>query len=115
MDFIPCYIHFIMIDKEKVFDEYMKWVKQISKDFPEKAGFFPREIVNKVCELAEAKQDKNNEALDLVSFSLPTDDEIKKHANDALFGFGEGRKYDDDYYIGYQDGAKWIIDKHNEI
>ena len=56
-----------MIDKEKVFDEYMKWVKKISKDFPEKAGFFPREIVNKVCELAEAQQAKNNEVLDLVS------------------------------------------------
>ena len=57
----------------------------------------------------------NKLSLDSVSFSLPTDEEIEKQANSALFGFGEvRRKYDDDYYTGYQDGAKWIRDKRNE-
>jgi hypothetical protein len=49
-----------------------------------------------------------------VSFSLPTNDEIEKQAEKALFGFGKGRQYDDDYWTGYEEGAKWIIDKCNK-
>jgi hypothetical protein len=52
--------------------------------------------------------------IDLVSFSLPTDDEIENQADSALFGFGKGRQYDDDYHTGYIDGAKWIKKESNE-
>jgi hypothetical protein len=49
----------------------------------------------------------------LVSKSLPTDEEIEIQAEKALFGFGKGRQYDDDYWTGYEHGAKWIRDKSN--
>ena len=42
--------------------------------------------------------------------SLPTKEEIELRAEQALFGFEEkSRKFDDDYYTGYCDGAEWMI------
>lgn len=46
----------------------------------------------------------------IVCKTLPTDDEIETQAEKALFGFGKGRQYDDDYCSGYEHGAKWIRD-----
>ena len=51
--------------------------------------------------------------LHIVSKSLPTDEEIEIQGEKALFGFGKGRQYDDDYWTGYEHGAKWIRDKSN--
>ena len=54
------------------------------------------------------KKELKSDLLNPVIVSLPTDIEIEAQAEKALFGFGQGRKYDDDYCIGYEHGAKWI-------
>ena len=41
------------INKEKVFNEYMKWVDQVSEEFDWKTQFSPKEIVYKICEIIE--------------------------------------------------------------
>ena len=63
----------------------------------------------------QAVLDTVQEALniDIVSKSLPTDEEIEMQAEKALFGFGKGRQYDDDYWTGYEHGAKWIRGQSN--
>jgi len=42
-----------MIDKEKILNKYMDWVNEVSDLYPEKEKFYPKEIVNKICDLVE--------------------------------------------------------------
>ena len=100
---------------ELTVDEFLKhkgMYKKVLEDY--NLGII-RNLMEDYAVAKHHEQVKNNGVLDPVSFSLPTDDEIEKQANRALFGFGEvRRKYDNDYYTGYQDGSKWIRDKRNE-
>jgi len=98
-----------MKELEEKLNNVLGYLTAMSFDNPELANTLEQPLN----ELSEATEIVNNFVLDPVSKSLPTDEEIEMRAEEALFGFGKGRQYDDDYGTGYEHGSKWVRGQSN--
>ena len=102
-----------MIDRAKILDKYMKWVNEVSYQCPEKAGFYPAEIVNAVCDIVE--NELKSDLLNRVSVPFPSDELIEERGKDfeskTYYNLEEGENIGD-----FEVGAKWVVDylKGNE-
>lgn len=43
------------LDRDEIYETYMKWVNEVSEELDWKTQFGPKEIVNKICEIIEKK------------------------------------------------------------
>jgi hypothetical protein len=50
----------MQIDKNKIYDLYMKWVDEVSEECDWKTHFTPLEIVHQICTIIESEQLKYN-------------------------------------------------------
>jgi len=55
------------IDRKKVYDIYMAWVRRISEKYDWKSEFTPKEIVDKICSIIESGKATKNEDIKLLS------------------------------------------------
>lgn len=44
------------MDREKIYDLYMKWVEEVAEECEWKTNFTPKEIVYKICQIIEDEE-----------------------------------------------------------
>jgi hypothetical protein len=50
------YFKIKVMDREKIYDLYMKWVDEVAEECEWKTNFTPKEIVCKICQIIEDEE-----------------------------------------------------------